>query len=621
MKKTINPIKQAFSLAEAMITLLIVSLILAAVVPVVSKRQSTPDKIWNYTQSGVGSDQADVYWGLRDGQTALIGSYTVPDSAAGSRLTIITPPDDSAQTNEALKYAVRRPILAFYQRTSATTAAPIGKISFDQSNNIAVGLNTLKYNYSGTHNTVVGANTFVGNSTNTALNTGQSNVAIGDTAMYNAYSGGFASSNCFNTAVGVASLYNNQGYSNVGIGINALYTNTTGLNNTAVGTNSMYYATDNGSASSNEGNTALGVASLLNNRGFDNVAIGRSSLNATNTGSSNTAIGSGSGSAITAGSGNICVGLNAGPTSNQSDKLYIDNVQTDTPLIGGDFSTNFAGIGTASPTANLEVTSTGATKLHLTSPSSSGLEIRTTSGTPYLDFTSFSTSNAGSGTPDFSARIATDANYLAFHNHVSSTAQTAFLNQNGTIIFDLYNSGAAVYSYGGYTSSDRRWKKNITPLKDSLANLLKLQGVNYYWRKKEFPKKPFNDKRQIGLIAQDVEKIYPELVFTDNEGYKNLDYSKFTPILIESVKEFYSMLIEQKDKMTQSFTALTQRIVTIENKLLKQDKKINNLENEVKGLKQQNAKIKAENKAIKSQNDRIQRELNSINIKLQKIGI
>ena len=43
--------------------------------------------------------------------------------------------------------------------------------------------------------------------------------------------------------------------------------------------------------------------------------------------------------------------------------------------------------------------------------------------------------------------------------------------------------------------------------------------------------------RQIGLIAQEVEKIYPELVLTDVDGYKSVDYSKLTPILVEAIKE------------------------------------------------------------------------------------
>ena len=85
--------------------------------------------------------------------------------------------------------------------------------------------------------------------------------------------------------------------------------------------------------------------------------------------------------------------------------------------------------------------------------------------------------------------------------------------------------------------SDIRFKKDISPLLHSLDNVLKLQGVNYFWKSKEFPDRYFNDKKQIGLIAQEVEKIYPELVLTDVDGYKSVDYSKLTPILVEAIKE------------------------------------------------------------------------------------
>ncbi|MFN3329287.1 MAG: tail fiber domain-containing protein, partial [Fervidobacterium pennivorans] len=44
-------------------------------------------------------------------------------------------------------------------------------------------------------------------------------------------------------------------------------------------------------------------------------------------------------------------------------------------------------------------------------------------------------------------------------------------------------------------------------------------------------------RRQIGFIAQDVEKVFPELVFEDSEGIKSLDYSKFTPVLLQAIKE------------------------------------------------------------------------------------
>jgi hypothetical protein len=85
--------------------------------------------------------------------------------------------------------------------------------------------------------------------------------------------------------------------------------------------------------------------------------------------------------------------------------------------------------------------------------------------------------------------------------------------------------------------SDARYKKDIQTLTNALANIEKLRGVAYDWRQAEFPEKNFDSKHQIGLIAQELELVYPELVNTDAEGYKSVDYSKLVAVLIEAVKE------------------------------------------------------------------------------------
>ena len=86
-------------------------------------------------------------------------------------------------------------------------------------------------------------------------------------------------------------------------------------------------------------------------------------------------------------------------------------------------------------------------------------------------------------------------------------------------------------------SSDIRWKKNVQPLKSSLASVSALQGVSYEWKVDEYRNLPFKEGRQIGLVAQDVEKVLPELVVEDKDGYKAVSYAKLTAVLIEAVKE------------------------------------------------------------------------------------
>ena len=98
-------------------------------------------------------------------------------------------------------------------------------------------------------------------------------------------------------------------------------------------------------------------------------------------------------------------------------------------------------------------------------------------------------------------------------------------------------NGTARCSNGVWATSDRRFKTSITPINSSLSKVEKLQGVYYDWDRAKWPKKNFPEGKQVGLIAQDVEKVVPEVVNTDKEGYKSLSYDKLTAVLIEAVKE------------------------------------------------------------------------------------
>ena len=127
---------------------------------------------------------------------------------------------------------------------------------------------------------------------------------------------------------------------------------------------------------------------------------------------------------------------------------------------------------------------------------------------------------------------------------------------------------------GGTCSSDIRWKKDIQPLSNSLSNIVKLQGVTYHWRTDEFSDKDFSSDQQIGFIAQEVEKVYPELVKTNNEGYKSMDYMSITAILLEGIKE-QQQIIEQQQEL---ITTLQQEDKTQQNTLEAVLKRIEALE-------------------------------------------
>jgi hypothetical protein len=81
-------------------------------------------------------------------------------------------------------------------------------------------------------------------------------------------------------------------------------------------------------------------------------------------------------------------------------------------------------------------------------------------------------------------------------------------------------------------SSDERLKGDVHPLENSLERILKLQGVTFHWKKAQE-----RGPERIGLIAQDVEKVYPQLVTTGDDGYRQLNYAGLVAPLIEAVKE------------------------------------------------------------------------------------
>jgi len=97
---------------------------------------------------------------------------------------------------------------------------------------------------------------------------------------------------------------------------------------------------------------------------------------------------------------------------------------------------------------------------------------------------------------------------------------------------------------GFFYSSDETLKKNIQKIDTPLAKIMKLEGISFDWRE--------NNEKSIGLIAQDVEKVFPEIVNTDEEtGLKTIEYAKLVAPLIEAVKEQQKMIDEQRELINQ----------------------------------------------------------------------
>jgi hypothetical protein len=90
---------------------------------------------------------------------------------------------------------------------------------------------------------------------------------------------------------------------------------------------------------------------------------------------------------------------------------------------------------------------------------------------------------------------------------------------------------------GGTCSSDVRLKKNIYPFSSVLDKVVRLQPVSYNWRADEFPQLHFASSRAFGLVAQDVEKVFPEMVSVDTNGFKQVNYSELPYLMLQAIRE------------------------------------------------------------------------------------
>lgn len=134
---------------------------------------------------------------------------------------------------------------------------------------------------------------------------------------------------------------------------------------------------------------------------------------------------------------------------------------------------------------------------------------------------------------------------------------------NGTII-------------AGTCASDSRYKKDIISFQPLLEDFVKLNPVNFNWRTEEFPEKGFGQKPSYGFIAQEVEKIFPELVQTDEKGFKAVNYGKLNIMSIQAIKELKqeneelrALLLKEShsiDKLESKIDLLSEKLLTSHSK-------------------------------------------------------
>lgn len=168
---------------------------------------------------------------------------------------------------------------------------------------------------------------------------------------------------------------------------------------------------------------------------------------------------------------------------------------------------------------------------------------------------------------------------VSYPLHVPIGGSAARIESDGDVC-----SSANTCLNDDYGPSDYKLKKDITPLKGALNKLLKLKGIEFYWKT---PEDHSNKKdKQIGWIAQDVEKIFPEWISHNGLEHKIVHPKGFESLTVKSIQEIYSTLESRN-------TNLTEKLLTLEESINDQEKI----------FKQQNKLLNKQEKLIQSFRD------------------
>src|SRR5262249_30835429 len=135
--------------------------------------------------------------------------------------------------------------------------------------------------------------------------------------------------------------------------------------------------------------------------------------------------------------------------------------------------------------------------------------------------------------------------------HISGGETLYLLNKSGVVVGKEWGGNGNLFVEGTMTqSSDARLKKRIRRLESTLDKLARIRGVSYLPRQAGGRAQDVPGKQSIGVIAQEVEAVFPELVSTfEGVSYKGVEYGGLTAVLLEAVKELKAALDPIADRV------------------------------------------------------------------------
>lgn len=362
-------------------------------------------------------------------------------------------------------------------------------------------------------------------------NGGKWTTLVGDSA-------GFSTSGPSNTFVGYLSGFrNSSGSGNTFVGAEAGYSNSFAGGNTYVGSKAGHENQHGGGNTFvggsagyfNKGgnNTFVGLyAGLDNDSGDENTFVGGPAGSGNISGNQNTYLGRNAGALNETGSGNVCIGYKAGFNEMGSDNLYIANGSGDEDvLIYGNFSNGRIGLGTTDPQR----------KLHLVG-SNPRILIEASSISPEVNF-----KHSGDGDSDVWAIYKEDGTENLYFYQGANKIWIRGVTGNVGIGADPGNDklrvqGSACATGGWNSCSDLGFKEDIETIGHALDAVMRLRGVSFSWKANEYGDMGLPDGRHFGVVAQEVEKVLPQVVIEGPAGVKAVAYDEIIPVLIEAIK-------------------------------------------------------------------------------------
>lgn len=568
--------KSAYTIAEVMIVLLILTVIFAAFAPIITKRKLSSYKssnaIWNKYNETKGFDAYFDPSNTKNTGTAFFGVKPDSHGAVTSTLTPLSRVVIRSGPVTSGNKLQRQIQFRFGRLSGNATEKKYGKFAgtwlMDRQNVLLGGaypnIDNTPDNIEARDNVAIGyqsmnalknaqGNTALGLSALSENISGKYNTAIGYNAGstlqadYNTYIGagaGEKASGSRNTAVGYQAGYNNSGSVNVFVGANA------------------------GRTGSGSYNVGIGYDALRSVSGNYNVAIGTGALKNLTTGSYNTAIGYNACSEVTTGSHKTCIGYNSGPGANTqtsymsatgswsrgqtvSDYLGSKTDNLERTYIGGR-PYNYGG------DAVMEIHNVGGTNSNLIN--NPGVKSNTTTvinGNLIVRGRTMMT--IGSKLWSFvevDPKGSSAERSMGYYSNNNVGTILAGNQQDYTVCYDTkVNTGPFPLKLKGgvcldSTSSDRRLKNIGTRSLAGLKELNQLKIYDYTFK---------NDKSkhsQIGVMAQDLQKVFPNSVFEGPDGYLRIRWDEMFFASINAIKELDRKIVSLVNRATKVETQI-----------------------------------------------------------------